>query len=128
MAREIKETTEYIARLLKLIPSEIVAAYLAIEGIVSTQPAIQNKVLTWVCVFLFILIPFHLWYVFKVRKVLQIVVTMISFVVWIFSIGGPFLQYPWYLQVYGAVVLILWTITVPLFSYQAKGSQNNVQP
>lgn len=128
MSREIKDTNEYRERLLKLLPSEIIAAYLAIEGIVATQPAIRNQVLTWACVFLFILIPFYLWFLFKIKKVLQIIVTMISFAVWIFSIGGPFLQCPWYLQVYGAVLLVLWTLTVPLFTYQTNGSQNNVQP
>jgi hypothetical protein len=125
MAREIKNTNEYAAKLLKLIPSEIIAAYLVIEGIVSTQPGIQNLVLTVSSIFLLVLIPFYFWFVFNVKNILQIIITMISFVVWIFSIGGPFLKYPWYLQAYGAVVLILWTLTVPLFNYQLNEEARN---
>jgi hypothetical protein len=126
MAREIKDTNQstekYTEKLLKLIPSEIIAAYLAIDGILSSQPDIQKQIIPWVCAFLLISIPFHLWFLFNVRKLFQIIVTMISFVVWIFSIGGPFLYHTWYLKIYGAVVLILWTLTVPLFNYKGNGS------
>jgi len=117
MSREISGGNAYTEKLVKLIPTEIIGAYLAIEGMVSTLPSIQYIVLIISCLALTILIPFYLWFLFGVRSKLQIAVTMISFVVWIFSIGGPFLQYTWYLQVYGAVALILWTLVVPVLKY-----------
>jgi len=120
MTREIKNTNEYSAKLVKLIPTEIIAAYIAIEGILSGHAALRKKIFPWICLFLLLLIPFYYWRIFKVRKVLQIIITMMSFAVWIFSMGGPFLMYLWYKQVYGAVLLILWTTTVPLLNFQTN--------
>ena len=37
MAREVKINQDYKSKLLKLIPSEIVAAYLVIEGIIPEE-------------------------------------------------------------------------------------------
>ncbi len=117
MSREIQSDSDYAEKLIKLIPSEIVAAFLTIDGIVSTQPGIRYHVSLFASVFLLLLIPFYLKYVLKVKSVLQIIITMLSFAVWVFSIGGPFLSYGWYLQSYGAVALILWTVTVTMFKY-----------
>ncbi|MCK5058541.1 MAG: hypothetical protein KAT34_17935 [Candidatus Aminicenantes bacterium] len=37
MSRQIKTDEKYLGRLLKLIPSEMVAAYLAVQGIVPVK-------------------------------------------------------------------------------------------
>ena len=117
MSRSILSTNDYRARLLKLIPSEIIAAYLAIQGLVSENLDVRQPVLLFTSVFLFLLIPFYLRRVFSVKSWGQVIVTMLSFVVWVFSLGGPFLIYSWYNPVIGSVGLILWTLTVPVFSY-----------
>lgn len=117
MTREIGSTSQYSDKLVKLIPTEIIGAYLAIDGMISTMPEIRTSVLTISFIGLLLLIPFYLWFLFKIRNKIQLVVTMISFAVWVFSMGGPFLAYEWYLQVYGSVALILWTLIVPIFSY-----------
>ena len=111
MSRIIDNSNEYSEKLVKLVPTEIIGAYIAIEGIVSTQPEMQSLVLTMGSITLLILVPLYLWFVFDIKSISQIAVTMFSFAVWVFSMGGPFDQFLWYSQVYGAVGLILWTIT-----------------
>ena len=118
MNREIGGSSDYADKLLKLIPTEIIGAYLAIEGMASTNPSIQFRVLVISCLALIVLIPFYLWFLFGVRRKLQLVVTMISFIVWVFSIGGPFLHFTWYLPIYGAITLVFWTLVVPLIPYK----------
>lgn len=103
---------------MKLIPIEIVTAYVSIEGLADGQPEHRQKILIWSAVILFILIPFHLRILSKVQSIGQMLVTMLSFAFWVFSLGGPFLGEDWYERIFGAVGLILWTLIVPLFPYQ----------
>jgi hypothetical protein len=125
MARQIKPIEEYRSKLLKLIPSEIVAAYMVLQGIIPQD----NK---WgfiiVTVVLLILTPFYLKKLEKVTETVQIVVSTISFVVWIYSLGGPFEKWgdkmgfdiyePWI----ASIVLVLWTLIIPLL---VKNPQEN---
>ena len=64
MAREIKTTEPYLGKLLKLIPSEIIAAYMAIQGFIPEDSAKWG--LTVVSLVLLIITPFYLKSVQKV--------------------------------------------------------------
>jgi len=112
MAREIRKDQKYKDRLLKLIPSEIVAAYIVLAGIIPITSAKWGLLI--VSVVLLILVPLYLWRIQDVKRLVQIVVTTISFVVWIYSIGGPFLYWGIYEKWIASVVLILWTLIVPI--------------
>lgn len=113
MARQIKKDQEYLGRLLKLIPSEIVAVYLAIQGII---PAKSQKLgLLIISVVLFILTPFYLRLAQKVKSIPQIALSSLSFVVWVFSMGGPFVHFFQYDPWISSVILFLWTTFIPQF-------------
>lgn len=88
MAREIKENQKYKDRLLKLIPSEIVAAYLVLSGIIPEGSARWGTPI--VSIVLLVLVPFYLWRMHDVRRTSQLIITMISFVVWVYSLRGSF--------------------------------------
>ncbi len=112
MAREIRKDQRYKERLLKLIPSEIIAAYLVVSGIIPEDSLKWGTLI--VSAVLLVLVPFYLIKFQKVKPIGQIIFTMISFIVWLYSIRGPFgpwgLHEPWI----GSVVLILWTLVIPL--------------
>lgn len=112
MAREIKVSQNYGDKLLKLIPSEIIAAYMIIMGI------IPNEHIKWgasiVAIILFILTPFYLVKLQKVKKMVQIIFTTLSFAVWVYSLGGPFKAWGLYQAWLGSTILILWTLFIPL--------------
>jgi hypothetical protein len=113
MAREIREVQDYQDRLLKLIPSEIVGAYMVLQGVI---PADQGKwATTIVSGVLFLLTPLYLNRLQHVQRVSQLLVTAVSFAVWVYSLGGPFQYWGIYQAWLGSVVLILWTLIVPLF-------------
>lgn len=107
----------YFDRLFKYIPAEIVAGYIFIAGSVKqlTEP-VESKIFTWIIFFLFcILTPLYLWRVQKVLKLQQHIISLISFIVWIFALGGPFLSFSWYNPVYGSIILPVFTLLIAIW-------------
>jgi hypothetical protein len=89
------QVDNYIERLFKYIPSEIVALYLAIlpylkNATQSTEYLIA--ILLTAATFLYLLL------VQKVKKPLQLLLSCTCFVLWVFALGGPFRFYQWYTE------------------------------
>jgi hypothetical protein len=112
MARQIKDVQTYQDRLLKLIPSEIIGAYLFLQGVIPNEHGKWGTSI--VVLVLCIMTPLYLNRVQKVNKMNQLLVTTISFLVWVYSFGGPFAFWGIYQAWLGSVILVLWTMTVPL--------------
>lgn len=107
-------------KIIKFIPGESVAAYLGIDQIVHqldrSEGAKQN--LLWV-VFLVILVgtPFYLRssQAPKQPTVVQVGITCVAFVIWVASLGGPFvLTWDAYDTVYASIAILLFTFAVPI--------------
>jgi len=113
MARQIKQENNYQSRLLKLIPSEIIAAYLVIVGFIPPDYAHSKILLTVITAVLLVLIPFYLVSFQSVKGVFQIIFTSVSFLVWVYSMGGPFMYFGFYEPVIGSTLLVLWTLLIP---------------
>lgn len=124
MARTVNRSDDYLSRVLKYIPSEIVMAYIAIEGVLRTSynPAVWAerqmllKLSLGVAATLTIITPFWLWRVMRVRRGTQILLSTLSVPVWLFAMGGPFVLLDWYKPAFGAIVLPLYTLIVPIIS------------
>ncbi len=122
MARTINKADDYLSRVLKHIPSEIVMAYVAIDGVLRTSynPNISNErqtlsTLLWiVTTILTLLTPFWLWRVMHVRRPSQLFISTLSVPVWLFALGGPFALTNWYEPAFGAIVLPIYTLVVPI--------------
>ena len=115
MTRKIEPSSNYQDKLLKLIPAEIVAAYLALEGISGTMPKEQFNFLIVVIVALLVINYFYLVRIHHVQSRVQIIITELSLLVWVFGLGGPFLHFLWYNSAWGSAVVIIWTLLIPLF-------------
>lgn len=112
MAREINSTQPYFNKLVKCIPTEILGAYVVIAGVIP-----QDKLkyaLTISSIVLLIIIPFYMSIITKVNNKLQIVASCISFVVWVYTLGGPFKAWGIYEGYIGSLILVLWTLIVPM--------------
>ena len=104
----------YYSRLIKLIPAELVALYLALDGIVSAMP--QKQILLWVVLGIALVGGwFYLARMANVTRVAQRIITLLAFAIWVFVLGGPFAQLPWYDVNYGKLLVTLYTFFVPLF-------------
>jgi len=114
----------YLSRVLKHIPSEIVMVYITVDGVLraSYDPAVwaDKQVLVrllWIITgALTLLTPLWLFRVMKVRRAARLIVSTLSVPVWLFALGGPFALYGWYQPAFGAVVLPLYTLLVPIVS------------
>ena len=62
-----------------------------------------------------VLIPFYLRRLYDVKRLGQIIYIMIAFVIWIYTLGEPFLQWGIWQEWIGSALLILYTLTIPLF-------------
>ena len=112
MPREVNDTQSFQDKVVKLIPTEIVGAYMVLAGII---PASSAKVGTLiVSAVLLVLTPLYLLRISKVTNVVQLAVTSASFVVWVYSLGGPFAAWGIYQPYIASIVLILWTLVIPL--------------
>lgn len=113
----LNQVNDFKDRLVKLIPSEIVTAYITIQGIIKgAEIKGDENALLW-CVFIVLLIitPLYLYYTTNVRKWGQIILTTIGFVIWVIVIGGPIqyiLDYP--AEFVGSIILILYTLFIPV--------------
>lgn len=108
------EADKYTVKLMKYIPTEVIAVYITLEALVRSS-ADMNHVLYWI-VFMFgiIVTPFYLWKVEKVLKKLQLLISTMAFIIWVFAMGGPFTYVEWYDPLYGAVLLIMYTFFIPI--------------
>ncbi len=113
MARTIKSNEEYLGRLLKLIPTEIVAVYLAVKGIIPEANMKWGLIISSLA--LLILTPFYLKKVMKVEKFSQIFSSTLAFVIWLYTLGGPFIHLGIYRPWVATVILIFWTAFIPQF-------------
>ena len=118
MGRAIKrEDNSFIKALLKLIPSEIIAVFIFLQGVLPDR-LIPHLVISLLLVGI---TPVYLYTAMGVRSGGQLVVSTLSMVVWIYALGqGPvrFLQSPIYESWYGSVILAMWTLIPPMLLYR----------
>lgn len=116
----------YVSKIIKLIPADIISVYLAVFNIVKSnnQSADGNSTLQWIVFGLLLAItPFYLKKVAQINTTKQIVFCTISFVVWVFSLGGPLdgVSIGGYTaQFLGAVFLPIYTLLIPLLYNQTE--------
>jgi hypothetical protein len=107
----------YFNRLFKYIPAELVAAYIFVLGVVKQlTDAGEIRIFQWLIFVIFcILTPLYLWRVQKVMKIQQHIISLLSFIVWVFALGGPFALCSWYNPVYGSILLPVFTLLVAIW-------------
>ncbi len=114
-----KVNDSYFEKLIKYIPADILAAYVAITGI--TASVNPPQWLGWgVFGVLLALTPLYVCYVktepkgFASSKTFHWVTACLAFSSWVFAMGGPMLTdtFAWYQPYLGSVVLILTTLII----------------
>jgi hypothetical protein len=115
------EPDPWAAKVLKLIPGDIVSVYLAVFTLVQSQGGEndQTRLVQWIIFGVIALIaPFYLRKVANIQSKRQIVLIEISFFIWVLSIGGPLSGLSWGKftpQFLGAIILPIYTLVIPIF-------------
>ena len=124
MKANLSQSGSYLNRLTQLIPTEIVAAHLAVQGLVADEITIRNTGLEASAAILLFALPFYQWRIQGVRSITKVLLTMCSFIVWVIAVSSP-LYTRWSIDpTWGAIALIIWTTVVPAF-YGKGSTQNN---
>jgi hypothetical protein len=129
MPREIKSVKDaelidsaerpsnYKERLVKLIPSEIIAAYVTIYGLIEGFNGGNKEKLLWiVIVILIITTPFYLTRVSYVTQKSQLLFSTFGFVIWGFATGSPVPKILGFTtESLASIVLIIQTLSIHFF-------------
>ena len=104
----------YFDKVVKYIPADVVAAWVAVTGLVSSASGIPRQRTLWVAFAIGLVLT--AWWTWKQATaagrpppVTQTIISTGAFAVWVFALGGPFQHVPGQ-QVYGSLLLILYTL------------------
>ena len=126
MSRNIDSHTTYMDRVAQLIPSEVVAAHLTIQGLVYSQITIRDPAIEVSALVLLVVLPFYLRRL-GVTSTKQILLTMGSFIAWVLAVSLPVHQRFGLDPIWGSIILILWTTVIPvLVAPGVAGSRSSV--
>ena len=108
----------YIEKLVKLIPAEVVAIYLTGLGLIPAQLPDSQKIIlpVWVlvCFLLVILVRTHITKDQNTPPDWRIVsFSAFAFIIWSYSMGGPWQVYNLYLPYLGSLLVLVWTFLAP---------------
>lgn len=113
---------DYPNRLLKYIPAEVVSLYIFLDGVIRTQDS-YKPLLDWgIFLFCIFVTPLYLNKIAKVIEKRQLVISTLSFCVWVFGMGGPFDRNLAIEPIYGALLLPCFTFLIPLLDHDAPPS------
>lgn len=106
----------YLDRLLKMIPAEVISLYLVGSGFIpADQPAV---LLIWSIMCLVGVVVIRAYGTTDPTKNLppdwaHVAISSVAFVIWVYSLGGPFVAMGWYVPYIGSLLVLAWTFFVP---------------
>jgi len=109
---------DYLGRLLKMIPGEIVGVYMVGAGFI--PEADRSLLAFWAATCLVLVVIVR---IFGTRdpaanlpyQKFPVFVSAVAFVIWVYTLGGPFAKYGLYVPHYGSLAVLLWTFVIPIF-------------
>lgn len=116
------QTDNYADRIIKMIPADIVAVYLACNTAVQQFKGAYHWY-WYVFLIILLLTPFYLIRVLEIKHWVQIVLMCISFTLWTMTIEHPFVKLFHgdvnKLKLFSTVAVAIYTFAVPIF-YKGK--------
>jgi hypothetical protein len=118
-AREAGEGFKfYLDRLLKMIPAEVVSLYLVGSGFIPKDKPLVLTIWALVCLIGVVLIrtygttdPANN----KPPDWIHVAISTTAFVIWVYTLGGPFTAINLYVPYLGSLMVLAWTFFVPMF-------------
>jgi uncharacterized membrane protein YjjP (DUF1212 family) len=108
----------YFDKVLKYIPADINAGWVAVVGLIHTlNSGNPDPNFLWIIFAVFVVIT-AVWIFRHTTKpnmpppITQTAISTVAFIVWVIALGGPFASIPGYEPAYGGVLLVLFTLGV----------------
>jgi len=108
----------YLDRLMKMIPVEVISLYLVGSGII---PEGEEVVLfVWSLICLFAVIASRAYgtsdpAAMEDTQWAAVAISCVAFVIWLYTLGGPFEVIGWHKPYIGSLLVMAWTFFVPIF-------------
>jgi hypothetical protein len=126
---------DYITKLLKYIPIEILGAYLFMQTVVNSNVHTRHAHAVWLLCLLIgagiLTFAYDRW-VLSILRVTQRLMSVLAFAVYVFAMGGWFATTGWYHQWYGSIAVPTFVVLVgiiPVKPLPTRGSaQSHVSP
>jgi hypothetical protein len=106
---------DYLTKLLKYVPLEVVGAYLFLEGVVDSNVTKPHDRAVWLGGLLLGVLLLTIVYdvrVLNVVRLTQIVMSLVGLTVYIFAAGGWFATTTWYQHWYASIALPIFGLLV----------------
>ncbi len=108
----------YLERLLKMIPAEVISLYLVGSGLIPADQRIALLVWSVLCLAGLLVIRAY-GTADRLRNLptdwVHVAISALAFVIWVYSLGGPFEAFGLYIPYVGSLLVLAWTFFVPLF-------------
>lgn len=108
----------YIERLIKLIPGEVIGLYLVGSGFIPSDDHLVLVVWSLLCLAGLIAIRIRATSDPEENLPPQwgpILISSCAFIIWLYTLGGPFAAYGLYVPYVGSLLVLAWTFFLPLF-------------
>jgi hypothetical protein len=113
-AKEDVQLDNYGSRVVKYVPGDVIAAWLAVSGLLAGRTTAKIGVLWAVFGVLIVITPISVLRATRVKGLpparAQAMLSTAAFAVWVFAIGQPFSHYSFYDASFGGVAIILFTL------------------
>lgn len=113
---------DYLTKLLKFVPLEVLGAYLFLQGVVTGNVTAASDLSWWLGALLVGVVVLSIPYDRQVLNVVrwpQIAMGCLGLVVYVFSFGGWFATTTWYHAWYGSIALPLFALLVAIIKLPA---------
>lgn len=112
------ELQDYLDRLMKMIPGEVVGLYLVGSGIIPAGQSVSLLIWTILCLAGVIALRAYGTADPAANKTpdwIHVGISSIAFLIWVYSIGGVFEAYGAAVPYIGSLLVLAWTFFVPIF-------------
>lgn len=116
----------YLDKIMKYIPAETVGVWITIKTMIEGNSNIPQAQILWgIFIFCLFLTFGYIRLLPSAEKdkpsIKQTVISVGAFIVWAIAIGGqPFTSLGWYEPIYGSILMVLYTTTIPLISLEER--------
>jgi len=109
---------DYLTKVVKYVPVEILAAYLLMAGVIDSNVTNTHDHAIWLgsllAGILLLTIPYDLQ-VLKIARWSQIAMSLVGLAVYVFALGGWFATTSWYHQWYASIVVPVFALVIAIF-------------
>jgi hypothetical protein len=121
---------DYITKLLKYIPIEILGAYLFMQTVVNSNVTTKSAHATWLLCLLIgagiLTFAYDRW-VLSILRMTQLLMSVLAFAVYVFAMGGWFATTGWYHQWYASIAVPTFVVLVGIIPVRPLPTPNSTQ-